>query len=101
MRMQWGKKKRKTGLKLILLVVLVMFGIINVSKGKAEKEERELIAKKQALEESSKREDERKLELTEEAAYRETLEYTEKIARDKLGLVMPDDIILHQEDETE
>ena len=42
--------KRKTGLKLLLLVVLVMCGLLTYNKGKAVKEEKALMAEKEAYE---------------------------------------------------
>ncbi len=43
-------------------------------------------------------EEERQNELEEEAAYRQTKSYIEKLAREKLGLVKPDEIILREGD---
>ena len=43
-------------------------------------------------------EEERQEELEEEEAYRQTKSYVEKLEREKLGLVKPDEIILREGD---
>lgn len=90
--------KRKTGLKLILLVVLVMCGLLTYNKAKAEEKEKALMAKKASYETKLTSEEERQRELEEEAAYRQTKSYIEKLAREKLGLVKPDEILLRSTD---
>ncbi len=88
--------KRKTGFKLLFIVVLVMCGVLTYSTGKAKAEEREKIQKKAATESRIASEQERQEELKEEAAYRQTKSYIEKLAREKLGLVKPEEIILRE-----
>ncbi len=88
--------KRKTGFKLLFIVVLVMCGVLTYSTGKAKAEEREKIQKKAATESWIASEQERQEELKEEAAYRQTKSYIEKLAREKLGLVKPEEIILRE-----
>lgn len=88
--------KRKTGLKLLLLVVLAMCGLMTYNKGKAAEKEKELLAKKASYETRIASEEERQRELEEEAAYRQTKGYIEKQAREKMGLVKPDEIILRE-----
>ena len=94
MRMRRKNGKRKTGLKLLLLVLLVMCGLMTYNQGKAEEKEKELLEKKAAYETALLSEEERQRELEEEAAYRQTKSYIEQVAREKLGLVKPDEIIL-------
>ena len=88
--------KRKTGLKLLLLVVLMMCGVLTYSKGKAADKEKELLEKKASYEAQLASEEERQEELKEEAAYRQTKAYIEELAREKMGLVMPDEILLRE-----
>lgn len=45
-------------------------------------------------------EKERQEELKEEAAYRQTRQYLEELARNVLGLVKPDEIIIREESES-
>ena len=88
--------KRKTGIKLLFVVVLVMCGVLTYSTGKAKAEERDKIQKKAATESRIASEQERQEELKEEAAYRQTKSHIEKLAREKLGLVKPEEIILRE-----
>lgn len=97
MHLRRKSEKRKTGLKLLFVVVLVMCGVFTYSRGKAEQEERELKNKKAAYEQQLAAEKERQEELKEEAAYQQTTQYTEDQARD-MGLVYPEEIILREED---
>lgn len=90
--------KRKTGFKLLLVVVLVMCGVLTYSTGKAKAEEREKSQQKADMERELVSEEERQSELAEEAAYRQTKSYIERLAREKLGLVKPDEIILREGD---
>ena len=90
--------KRKTGFKLLLIVVLVMCGVLTYSTGKAKAEEREKSQQKADMEQQLVSEEERQSELEEEAAYRQTKSYIERLAREKLGLVKPDEIILREND---
>ena len=90
--------KRKTGFKLLLIVVLVMCGVLTYSTRKAKAEEREKSQQKADMEQQLVSEEERQSELEEEAAYRQTKSYIERLAREKLGLVKPDEIILREND---
>ena len=47
MRLRRKKGKRKTGFKLLLLVVLVMCGVLTYSTGKAKVEEQKLLREKE------------------------------------------------------
>ncbi len=60
--------------------------------------EKELQEKKTSFETKIASEKERQKELEEEAAYRQTKSYLEKLAREKLGLVKPDEVILRESD---
>ena len=90
--------KRKTGLKLLLLVVLVMCGLLTYNKGKAVKEEKALMAEKEAYESKIASEKERQNELKEQEAYQQTDSYKKDLARDA-GMVMKDEILLREADE--
>ena len=88
--------KRKTGLKLLLLVVLVMCGLLTYNKGEAAKKEKLLLEKKESYETKLASAKERQEELEEEVAYRQTKQFIEDLARDSLGLVKPDEILLRE-----
>lgn len=73
-----------------------MCGLLTYNKGKAAEKERELLAKKASYETRVASEEERQRELEEEAAYRQTKSYIEKLAREKMGLVKPNEVILRE-----
>lgn len=86
-------RKRRTGLYVIIAVVLVMLGALSMKKytldahcQKLEQQQTELEDEIASLQEERQRIDER-------AAYVQTPKYIEDIAREKLGLVYKDEII--------
>lgn len=89
--------KRKTGIELLLLVVLVMCGLLTFTKAKAEKEEREWMAKKASRESQIESEKERQSELEDKKAYQQTNAYIKELAREA-GMVMPDEIVLREKE---
>jgi len=93
------KKKRKNGLKIIAVAVLVLFGVITYSSIELQQEKRALEKKKSELEAQLQTEQERSVELEEQRAYMQTVRYIEEIARKVLGLVYPDETILRPEEE--
>lgn len=96
--MRQKSEKRKTGLKLLLVVVLVMCGVLTYNTGVAKVKEKELQNKKTSHEERIASEKEKQEELKEETAYRQTTQYIEELARKLMGLVKPDEIILREEE---
>lgn len=87
----------KTGLRLLLMVVLIICVVLGHSKSEAALKERELARQKALYEEQLLAEEERQRLLEEETAYRQTKQYIEELAREKMGLVRPDEIILRPE----
>ena len=94
-----AKRKRKNGLKLIAVTVLVLFAVItyNSIQLKAERRALEKQASELALE--LQEEQERSEELEDRKAYMQTVRYIEEIAREVLGLRYPDEIILRPDEE--
>jgi len=93
------KGKRKNGLKIIAVAVLVLFGVITYSGVQLMQEKRALEKKKSELEAALQTEQERSEELEEQRAYMQTVRYIEEIARKVLGLVYPEETILRPEEE--
>jgi len=93
------KKKRKNGLKIIAVAVLVLFGVITYSGVELQAEKRALEKKKSELEAALQTEQERSEELEDQRAYMQTVRYIEEIARKVLGLVYPEETILRPEEE--
>ena len=93
------KKKRKNGLKIIALAVLVLFAVITYSSIEVRAEKRALEKRKSELEVMLQTEQERSEELEDKKAYMQTIRYIEEVARKVLGLVYPEEIILRPKEE--
>ena len=93
------KKKRKNGLKIIAVAVLVLFAVITYSSVELRAEKRTLEKQKSELEIILQTEQERSEELEDKKAYMQTTRYIEEVARKVLGLVYPEEIILRPEEE--
>ena len=93
------REKRKNGLKIIAVAVLVLFAVISYSGIQLQAEKRALEKQKKELEEQLQTEQERSAELEDQRAYMQTVRYIEEVARDVLGLVYPDETILRPEEE--
>ena len=74
---------------LLLLLILVLTNAAGLSEKK-----KELESKISEIEESIQQQNERTLKLEEQREYMKTREFTEDVARDKLGLVYPGEIVL-------
>ena len=81
---------------MIAFVVLLLFGIVTYRRSALEEERKEKEATLYDLQVVYAREQERTLELNEEKAYRQTKKYIEELAREKIGLVYPDEIIFEE-----
>ena len=93
------KKKRKNGLKIIAVAVLVLFAVITYSSVELQAEKRALEKQKQELEDKYQTEQERSEELEDKKAYMQPVRYIEEVARKVLGLVYPDEAVLRPEKE--
>lgn len=95
------KEKRKNGLKIIAVAVLVLFAVITYSSIGLQGEKRALEKQQSELQAQLQEEQDRSEELEEKRAYMQTVRYIEDIARNFLGLVYPDETILRPEEEEE
>ena len=93
------KGKRKNGLKIIAVAVLVLFAVITYNSVQLQAEKRALEKRKGELEIALQTEQERSDELEDQRAYMQTVRYIEEIAREVLGLRYPDEIILRPDEE--
>lgn len=91
------KNRKGTGTGIIIFVVLCFFGIVTYGKINLEKEKKELDNRKSALEKQIIEETERSVEIKNIEAYVQTKRYIEKMAREKLGLVYEDEIIIRED----
>ncbi len=94
-----AKVKRKNGLRIIALAVLVLFGVMAYGSISLQGERRALENKYSELQEQLQSEQERTVMLKEREAYMQTICYIEEVAREKLGLVYKDEIIFRPESE--
>ncbi len=93
------KKKRKSGLRIIALAVLVLFGVMAVNSYNLHQEKKALEKQYAELTEELQGEEERSVMLEERRAYMQTIRFIEEIAREKLGLVYEDEVIFRPEEE--
>ncbi len=100
MRVIQGTKKRKkrAGLKTITVMVLIICGIVTYSRTQLDDEAAELARQIESLNRQIDEEEARTAEIEEERAYVQTKKYIEEMAREKLGLVYPDEIIFEEEE---
>jgi cell division protein DivIC len=90
--------KKRTGIGVISIVVLILFGIISYRRiGLADERENAAI-KLEQLDSRIEEQTERKKDIEELKEYTKTKEYKEEIARNKLGLVYEDEIIFEPEE---
>lgn len=95
------KEKRKNGLKIIALAVLVLFAVITYSSISLQEEKQALEKQYRELQLKLQEEEERFVMLEEKRAYMQTIRYIEDMAREKLGLVYEDDVIFRPQEENE
>ena len=84
---------------LVMMVVLVMLVVVAINNHKLEKKLAGYREKEKVLMEQLEAEEERTREIEEFKKYTETKKYIEEVAREKLGLVYEDEIIIQTEDD--
>ena len=88
------KKKMKKGLPLIVVVVIVFVVCVGIRSASLKKQSGELTKKQEILESQIKEEEQRTKDLEALEKYMQTKKYMEDIAKNKLGLVYPDEILI-------
>ncbi|ROR25669.1 cell division protein DivIC [Mobilisporobacter senegalensis] len=97
--MRKGKhKKRRTGIGLIVIVVLLICSIVSFKRFSLDSERKESNKRLSEVKAAIKEEQERTKEIEDYKAYVQTKKYIEEVAREKLGLVYEDEIIFKSED---
>ena len=90
-RDKWGNRMALTGVTVVVLSLAVVINLKNASlKGK----DLEYQIREENLQEQIAEEKQRKAELEERKIYVQTKQYIEEVAKEKLGLVNPDEILL-------
>ena len=96
-----GKRKKKRtnrrDIRVIFIAVVVMCIIIGFRSAKLLKESRELSKKQEALAVRIENEEQRRADLEELEKYMQTKKYMEEVAKSKLGLVYPNEILIQPE----
>ena len=77
-----------------MFIVIVFCIVLGVYSLNLKKESNQLEEKKQTLEAQIQQEEDRTKELEELEKYTKTKKYMEDVAREKLGLVYPDEILI-------
>lgn len=91
------KKKRKQHKKrfsLIAFIVFVFCLCVGIRTAGLKKQNAELAERKASLERQIEAEEQRTKELEELEKYMQTKKYMEEVAKEKLGLVYPDEILI-------
>lgn len=97
------KVKRKKTIKSVAfwltIAVVLLFAVMSYNSLELQKKKRALEATQRELQAKIQEEQERTEELAERRAYMQTIRYVEEIAREVLGLVYPDEVIVRPEAE--
>lgn len=89
-------KKRRTGLRIIAVMVLFICGIVILKRMDLEREYDKKLAKVESLNQQIEEEKFEEEQLTQKKAYMQTKKFVEDVARDVLGLVYEDEVIFKQ-----
>lgn len=97
-RVSKKKKKDKMGNRMALLgitfVVISMAVVVNLRGASLKDRELQYQMKEESLQKRLEQEEQRAEQLEEQRIYVQTKQYIEKVAKEKLGLVNPDEILL-------
>lgn len=90
-KQSWGNRMALIG---ITMVVASLAVVVNFSAASLRERDREYQVREQNLEKQQAKEEARSLQLEEYQIYVQTKQYIEKVAKEKLGLVKKDEILL-------
>ncbi len=100
MKNKKGKQQRKDkwsnriALVGVTIVVLSLAVVVNIKSASLRQRDLEYQIREENLEVQKQKELERKADLEERKVYVQTKQYIEEVAKEKLGLVNPDEILL-------
>lgn len=92
------KRSRSRGALAISAVVLALLVALSIHTATLKREDEAYAAREELLQSQLEAESERSEELEEKSIYVQTRDYIEQIARERLGLVAPDETIIRSED---
>ncbi len=96
------KKKRSSGRAgriSIIIVILVLLGSLGVESMKLQKENEKYKKEEAALKEDINKETIRQKEIEELSKRVQTKQFAEEMAKEKLGLIYPGEIVFQEKDE--
>ena len=92
------RKKERLGNRMALIgitgVILSMAVVVSIKGATLQDKDLEYMVKEENLEAQKAKEKDRAAELEERRIYVQTKQYIEEVAKEKLGLVNPDEVIL-------
>ena len=91
-------KRRRTGLGITVITVLLLFAVISVKKVGLDNKDRALKEELARYEQELSDTQNEKQDIEEYGRYVQSDEYKGDVARNKLGLVYPDEIVFEPED---
>ena len=92
------KRQNRLGMFLVTLVVLMLLVVVSINSVGLRQKYASHQEREQALEDQINAEEDRKLQIEEYRKYTQTKKYVEEVAKDKLGLVNPGEIIYKPEE---
>lgn len=92
------KRSRSRGVLAITAVVLALLVALSIHTRALKREDEAYAAREEVLQSQLEAESKRSAELEEKSIYVQTRDYIEQIARDRLGLIAPDESVIRSED---
>lgn len=93
-----NKNKNKSGMGLVIAIVFVLFAVITYNKIGLDAKSKDMHAEKEKYEKQLSKLEEENENIEDYRDYVKSDENIENIAREKLGLVYPGDIVFEAED---
>ncbi len=97
------KAKKRGGGRIFPICLMLVVGVVALSTGMRSRDlkeqEQAYIEQEEALREQIAAEEKRTTELEEKKKYVGTKQYIKDVARDKLGLVDPDEVLIKESDD--
>lgn len=94
-----GKKQNRKNLFLIACIVLTICGIMVYQRISLQAKNAQVRAEYESLQEKQDKLEAEREELEDKKVYMQTKKYIEEVAREKLGLIYPGEIIFEPEEE--
>lgn len=91
------KKQNSKGMRLIVFIVVIFCACIGIQNLNLKNQSRALAEKQENLQKQIDAEKDREQQLEDLEKYMQTKKYMEEVAKDKLGLVYPDEILIEPE----